>query len=291
MFRIVEKETLAPTLSKFVIEAPFIAKKRKAGNFVIVRATETGERIPITIVDSDVEKGTITLIIQAIGKTTNIIVQMKQGDFFLDVVGPLGEPTPIDNFGTVVCIGGGVGTAEVYPIAKALKDAGNFVIGIIGARNRELVILEEDMGAICDELIVTTDDGSYGQKGFVTDALQNVMNRGEELKGVYAIGPIPMMRAVAEVTRPEKIKTYVSLNPIMMDGTGMCGACRVTINGEMKFACVDGPEFDAHAVNFDELIARNKTYEDLEKNSLEEFLQEQECRIQDAQTEQYRFRH
>jgi NAD(P)H-flavin reductase len=279
LFKIVEKEVLAPTLSKLVIEAPFIAKKRKAGNFVIVRATETGERIPLTIVDSDIEKDTITLIIQAIGKTTNIIVNMEEGEYFLDVVGPLGHPTPVDNFGTVICIGGGVGTAEVYPIAKALREAGNHVIGIIGARSRELVILEKDMSEVCDELIVTTDDGSYGRKGFVTDALQSIMDRGKDLNGVYAIGPIPMMRAVSEVTRPNSIKTYVSLNPIMMDGTGMCGACRVTVDGEMRFACVDGPEFDAHAVNFDELIARNRTYEDLERKSLEEFLQQQECRI------------
>jgi len=285
LYKIVEKEVLAPSLSKLIIEAPFIAKKRKAGNFVIVRATETGERIPLTLVDSDLVRGTITLIVQAIGKTTNIIVKMNEGDYFLDVVGPLGHPTPIDNFGTVVCIGGGVGTAEVYPIAVALKEAGNRVIGIIGARNKELVILEEEMKQVCDELIVTTDDGSYGMKGFVTDALKEIKDREDDLNGVYAIGPMPMMRAVAENTRPDNIKTYVSLNPIMMDGTGMCGACRVTVNGEMKFACVDGPEFDAHAVNFDELIARNRTYEDLEKMSLDTFLHEQECKVQDAETE------
>jgi len=290
LFKIVDKEVLAPTLSKLIIEAPFIAKKRKAGNFVIVRATETGERIPLTIVDSDEEKGTITLIIQAIGKTTTIMTQMERGEFFLDVVGPLGQPTPIDNLGTVVCIGGGVGTAEVYPIAEALKEAGNRVIGIVGARSKELVILEDEMNQVCDEVIVTTDDGSYGMKGFVTDALKNVMNDEPDIKGVYAIGPMPMMRAVAETTRPQEIKTYVSLNPIMMDGTGMCGACRVTVNGELKFACVDGPEFDAHKVNFDELIARNRTYEDQEKMSLEAFLQEQECKVHDAQTEQYKYK-
>lgn len=285
MFKILKKEALASTLSKFVIEAPFIARKRKAGNFVIVRATETGERIPLTIVDSDNESGTITLIVQAIGKTTNIMVGMKEGGYFLDVVGPLGHPTPIDNYGTVVCIGGGVGTAEVYPIAKALKDSGNTVLGIIGARSKDLVILENEMSAVCDELVVTTDDGSYGQKGFVTDALKDIMEKNKELQGVYAIGPIPMMRAVAETTRADKIKTYVSLNPIMMDGTGMCGACRVTVNGEMKFACVDGPEFDAHIVDFDELIARNKTYEDLEQSSLQDYIQELECQVQDAKTE------
>ncbi len=285
MFKILKKEALAPTLSKFVIEAPFIARKRKAGNFVIVRATETGERIPLTIVDSDNESGTITLIIQAIGKTTNIMVGMNEGEYFLDVVGPLGHPTPVDYYGTVVCVGGGVGTAEVYPIAKALKDSGNTVLGIIGARSKDLVILENEMSAVCDELIITTDDGSYGQKGFVTDALKDIMKKNKELQGIYAIGPIPMMRAVAETTRADKIKTYVSLNPIMMDGTGMCGACRVTVNGEMKFACVDGPEFDAHIVDFDELIARNKTYEDLEKSSLQNFIQESECQVQDAKTE------
>lgn len=290
MFKIVDKKDLAPTLSRFDVEAPFIAKKRKAGNFVIVRATETGERIPLTIVDSDTEKGTITLIVQAIGKTTHIINSMEEGEYFLDVVGPLGHPTPIDNFGTVVCIGGGVGTAEVYPIAESLKKAGNRVIGIIGARSKELVILEDEMGQVCDEVIVTTDDGSYGMKGFVTDALKDIMNAEQDIKGVYAIGPMQMMRAVADVTRSEKIKTYVSLNPIMMDGTGMCGACRVTVDGEMKFACVDGPEFDAHAVNFDELLARNNTYADQEKMSLEAFLQEQECKVHDAQTEQYKYK-
>jgi NAD(P)H-flavin reductase len=278
LYTIVDKEVLAPTISKLVIEAPLIAKKRKAGNFVIVRAHETGERIPLTIVDSDIGKGTITLIIQAIGKTTNLMTKMKRGEHFLDVAGPLGHPTPIENFGTVVCIGGGVGTAEVYPIARALKEAGNRVLSIVGARSRDLVILEKEMASISDELIITTDDGSYGVRGFVTDALRTVMDRETDLKGVYAIGPIPMMRAAAEVTREAKIKTYVSLNPIMMDGTGMCGACRVTVNGEMKFACVDGPEFDAHTVNFDELIARNKTYGDLEKLSLDRYREEQECK-------------
>lgn len=279
MFRIVDKKVLAPTIVRFDIEAPLIARKRKAGNFVIVRATETGERIPLTLVDSDLERGTITLIVQAIGKTTTLINTMKIGERFLDVAGPLGEPTPIDNYGTVICIGGGVGTAEVYPIAVALKKAGNRVISIVGARSKELVILEKEMNSISDELTITTDDGSYGMQGLVTDALANILEREKQVQGVYAIGPLPMMRAVSEVTRPLNIKTYVSLNPIMMDGTGMCGACRVTVNGETKFACVDGPEFDAHAVNFDELVARNKTYADLEKVSFENFLKEQECKV------------
>jgi len=260
VYRIIQTETLAPTVTKLTVEAPLIARKRKAGNFVIVRPTPTGERIPLTIVDSDPDKGTIVIIVQAIGKTTHIITEMVEGEYLMDVVGPLGEPTPVSDFGTVVCIGGGVGTAVIYPIAKALKEAGNRVISIIGARSRELVILEDEMAAVSDELIVTTDDGSHGKKGFVTDALQEVIAGQGKPDAVYAIGPLPMMRAVANVTREPGIRTWVSLNPIMMDGTGMCGACRVTVGNKMKFACVDGPEFDAHEVNFDELIARNRTY-------------------------------
>ncbi len=260
MYRIMKTEILAPTITKLTVEAPLVARKRKAGNFVIVRATPNGERIPLTIVDSDPDKGTIVIIVQAIGKTTHIITEMMEGEFLMDVVGPLGEPTPVSDFGTVVCIGGGVGTAVIYPIAKALKEAGNRVVSIIGARNRDLVILEDEMAAVSDELIVTTDDGSHGKKGFVTDALQEVITGQGKPDAVYAIGPLPMMRAVANVTREPEIRTWVSLNPIMMDGTGMCGACRVTVGNEMKFACVDGPEFDAHEVNFDELIARNRTY-------------------------------
>ena len=260
MYHIIQTETLAPTVTKLTVEAPLIARKRKAGNFVIVRPTPTGERIPLTIVDSDPDKGTIVIIVQAIGKTTHIITEMVEGEYLMDVVGPLGEPTPVSDFGTVVCIGGGVGTAVIYPIAKALKEAGNRVISIIGARSRELVILEDEMAAVSDELIVTTDDGSHGKKGFVTDALQEVIAGQGKPDAVYAIGPLPMMRAVANVTREPGIRTWVSLNPIMMDGTGMCGACRVTVGNKMKFACVDGPEFDAHEVNFDELIARNRTY-------------------------------
>ncbi|MGM0738298.1 MAG: sulfide/dihydroorotate dehydrogenase-like FAD/NAD-binding protein [Bacteroidota bacterium] len=268
VYRIIGKETLAPTISKLTVEAPLIASKRKAGNFVIVRATPTGERIPLTIVDSDPDKGTIVLIVQAIGKTTHIITEMRAGDHLQDVVGPLGEPTPVSDFGTVVCIGGGVGTAVIYPIARALKAAGNRVISIVGARSRDLVILENEMAAASDELIVTTDDGSFGKKGFVTEALQEIIAEQGKPDAVYAIGPLPMMRAVAGVTRDPAIRTWVSLNPIMMDGTGMCGACRVTVGDELKFACVDGPEFDAHQVNFDELIARNRTYIGPEQEAL-----------------------
>ncbi len=271
MFRIVKKEKLSDIITKYVIEAPLIAKKRKAGNFVILRVMEGGERIPITIADSDPQIGTVTIIVQTLGKTTKLLSTLEEDEYILDFVGPLGEPTPIDNFGTVVCIGGGVGTAEVYPIAKALKEAGNEVIGIIGARSKELIILEREMGEACNKLYITTDDGSYHRKGFVSDQLQDLINSGLKIDGVYAIGPIPMMKVCANVTKPFEIKTYVSLNPIMVDGTGMCGGCRVTVGGKMKFACVDGPEFDAHQVDFDELIMRNRTYIDLEKTSLEKY--------------------
>jgi ferredoxin/flavodoxin---NADP+ reductase len=268
MNRIVKKEILSDIITKYVIEAPLIAKKRKAGNFIILRVMEGGERIPITIADSDPKIGTITIIVQAVGKTTKMLAALQEGEYILDVVGPLGMPTPIEKFGRVVCIGGGVGTAEVYPIAKALKEAGNEVIGIVGARSKELIILEKEMGSACNKLYITTDDGSYGRKGFVSEQLLDLINNGLKIDGVYAIGPIPMMKVCGNVTKPFGIKTYVSLNPIMVDGTGMCGGCRVTVGGKMKFACVDGPEFDAHEVDFDELIMRNRTFVDLEKTSL-----------------------
>jgi ferredoxin--NADP+ reductase len=271
MFNIVDKQPLSASIAKFVIHAPFIARKRKAGNFVIIRVNETGERIPLTIVDADTRQGTITLIVQAVGKTTKLLNLKQQGDFLLDVVGPLGNPTPINFVGTAVCIAGGVGTAEVFPIAQALKKAGNKVVTIVGARSKELVILEKELREFCDKVIITTEDGSLGTKGLVTDALRATINSNGLINALYAIGPIMMMRAVAEFTRPLRIPTYVSLNPIMMDGTGMCGACRVTVGGEMKFACVDGPEFDGHQVDFEELIARNRTYLDLERRSLERF--------------------
>jgi ferredoxin--NADP+ reductase len=270
MFPIVSKEVLAPTVSKFLIKAPLVAKKRKAGNFVIIRIMELGERIPLTIVDSNVAEGTITLIVQAIGKTTKLLCSMNAGESILDVVGPLGNPTPIENHGAVACVGGGVGTAELYPIAKALKDAGNRVYSIIGGRSKELVILESEMKVCSDQVFVTTDDGSYGQKGIVTDPLRQLLSDPQNgIKAVYAIGPLPMMRAVSNLTKEFGVHTLVSLNAIMVDGTGMCGGCRVTIDGKMKFACVDGPEFDAHQVDFDELILRNRSYVDFERTSVE----------------------
>jgi ferredoxin--NADP+ reductase len=264
-FPILAKAQLAPTISRFVIKAPYVARKARAGNFVIVRIFEEGERIPLTIVESDAAEGTITLIVQAIGKTTKLLCSKRAGDALLDVVGPLGNPTPVEAFGAVACVGGGVGTAELYPIAKALGAAGNTVHTIVGARTRDLIILEHEMAVVSSSLAVTTDDGSYGRKGLVTHALADLLTDHPEIGAVYAIGPLVMMRAVVELTKARGVKTYVSLNTIMVDGTGMCGGCRVSVGGKMKFACVDGPEFEGSEVDFDELIARNRSYLDLER--------------------------
>ena len=261
-YRIVEARRLGPTLTRLVVEAPLVARKRQAGHFVIVRLNETGERIPLTIVDSDAE--TVTLIVQAVGKTTKLLTARRTGETIADLLGPLGNPTPIEAHGEVACVGGGVGVAELLPIAVALRRGGNVVHAILGARTRDLVILEKEMAACSDSLAVTTDDGSYGRKGLVTDVLGDILG-GRPVGAVYAIGPLPMMKAVAELTRSRGVKTYVSLNAIMVDGTGMCGGCRVTVGGTMKFACVDGPEFDAHQVDFDELMRRNRTYVDMER--------------------------
>jgi ferredoxin--NADP+ reductase len=271
MARIVHKRVLAPRITEFVIEAPLIARKRKPGNFVIVRVNDYGERIPLTICDANLEEGTITLIVQAVGKTTKLLSACEEGESIQDVVGPLGNPSPIQDYGTVVCIGGGVGTAEVYPIAEALKKAGNVVHTIIGARSSELIILEEEMKRVCDAVSITTEDGSKGRTGFVTDELRAMIESGVCIDAVYAIGPVPMMKAVVAVTKPYEIQTLVSLNPIMLDGTGMCGGCRVTVGKEIKFACVDGPEFDGHLVNFEELVMRNKTYLEEEQLADEAF--------------------
>jgi ferredoxin/flavodoxin---NADP+ reductase len=282
MYKIVKAEFLAPDIKRFIIEAPKIAKKRKAGQFVIVRATPDGERIPLTIADSDLENGTITIIVQGVGKTTKIINGLETGDSFLDIVGPLGRASEIEKFGTAVSIGGGVGTAIAYPTAKALKEAGNHTISIIGARNKEMVILEDEMKEIADETLVCTDDGSYGFHGFVTQQLQALIDEGRNLDFVLAIGPIPMMKAVAEVTRPHGIHTVVSLNPVMVDGTGMCGGCRASVGGKTVFVCVDGPEFDAHEVDFDLLTTRTKFYGTQEKNALHEFECHNERRWREA---------
>ncbi|MEE8185481.1 MAG: sulfide/dihydroorotate dehydrogenase-like FAD/NAD-binding protein [Thermodesulfobacteriota bacterium] len=271
MFDIVEKIKLCHTVYLLKVRAPKIASKRKAGQFVVLRVHEQGERIPLTIVDSDDGKGTISLIVQEVGRTTDLLCGLDKGNRIMDVVGPLGRPTHIENFGTAVCIGGGIGVAPVYPISRALKEAGNRVISIIGARTKELLILEDEMKGVSDELFVTTDDGSYGHHGFVTQLLQKLIDDEIKMDIVLGIGPVPMMKAVCNVTKPYDIRTIVSLNPIMVDGTGMCGACRVTIGGENKFVCVDGPEFDGHMVDFDELIRRNRSYLREEKIAMEEF--------------------
>ena len=286
MFKILHAEFLAPGIKRFVIEAPRIAQKQKPGQFVILRLYEHGERIPITIEHSDPKAGTIRIVVQSIGKTTNLLNSLNTGDSILNVVGPLGKPSEIENFGTVVVMGGGVGTAMAYPTAAALKNAGNRVISIVGARNKELVILERELRETSDALMITTDDGSYADKGFVTDKLRQLIENGTRIDLVLAIGPIPMMRAVAEMTRKEKIRTIVSLNPIMIDGTGMCGGCRVLVDGKSEFACVDGPEFDAHRVDFSVLVQRNSMYRTAEQKSMEEFQHDPKSQIEAVHAEQ-----
>ena len=271
MFPIVESREIAKNVFFQKIQANRLARKRRAGQFLVIRKDESGERIPLTIVDSDPAAGTVTIIYQVVGKSTADLATAKEGDALLDVVGPLGLPTHIENFGTVVGIGGGIGTAPLLPIATAIKQAGNRLLSIVGARTQELLILEEEMKAISDRCIVPTDDGSYAKKGFVTTALQELIDAGEKIDLCIAIGPVPMMRAVSEVTRPHGIKTVVSLNPIMVDATGMCGACRVTVGGTTKFVCVDGPEFDGHEVDYRELTMRNRAYLREEKEAMERY--------------------
>jgi len=286
MFKILHAEFLAPGVKRFVIEAPRIAHKQKPGQFVILRIYEEGERIPLTIEQSDPEHGTINIVVQSIGKTTHLLNSLETGDSILDVVGPLGKPSEIAQFGTVVVMGGGVGTAMAYPTAAALKKAGNRVISIVGARSKELVILEREMRAVSDALLITTDDGTYADKGFVTDKLRQLIENGTKIDLVLAIGPIPMMRAVAEMTRKEAIRTIVSLNPIMIDGTGMCGGCRVLIDGKSQFACVDGPEFDAHHIDFAVLVQRNAMYRTAEQKSMADFQIERESLLDKIHAEQ-----
>jgi len=277
MHKIISAKFLAPNIKRLEISAPKIAEKRKPGQFVIIRINEVGERVPLTIADSDISKGTITIIVQGIGKTTKELNSLEAGDFIADVVGPLGKPSHIENFGTAISIGGGVGTAIAYPTAVALKHAGNHTISILGGRTKEFVILEKEMREICDEVFVTTDDGSYGKHGFVTDQLKELIDQ-RKIDFVLAIGPIPMMKAVAEVTREKNIPTVVSLNPVMVDGTGMCGGCRATVDGKTVFVCVDGPEFDAHKVDFETLGRRNRTYLMQESSALKNY----ECESEKA---------
>ena len=261
MYRILKKQELSPGILGYDIEAPRVAKKALPGQFIVLRVNEEGERVPLTIADFDREKGIVTILFQVVGASTGLLASLKEGDSILDFVGPLGQPSELsDHMGTVVFVGGGIGVAPVYPIARAAHELGNKVISILGAKTKDILIFEERMRAISDEVLITTDDGSYGIKGFVTNAIEELVKRGEKIDQVTAIGPGVMMKSVAEATRPYGIKTVVSLNPIMVDGTGMCGGCRVQVGEETKFACVDGPEFDGHLVDFQGLMARGRMY-------------------------------
>lgn len=274
MYRVVESKRLTPEAILLRVEAPRIARRRKAGQFVILRVDEQGERIPLTIVDSDPEAGTVTLVVQEVGTTTRKLGRLKAGEEILDLTGPLGHPTEAKQWGRVACLAGGIGAAEVLPVVQAVRAAGNKTLAIVGARTRDLLILEEEMRAAADELYITTDDGSYGRPGLVTDVLLSLINDGAVPDRIYAIGPVPMMKAVADLSRPYGIPTIVSLNALMVDGTGMCGCCRVTVGGATKFTCVDGPDFDGHQVDFAELVQRQKIYLAQEKRSLKKF---EEC--------------
>ena len=268
---IISKTEIAPNVHKIEIYSPDIAKKRKAGQFVIIRVWEHGERIPLTIADADPEKGSITMISQSVGKTTFMLADKQCGDTITDVAGPLGSATHIDFFGTVVSIGGGIGIAPLYPITQAMKTAGNTIVSILGARAKEMLILEDEMRRVSDKVIITTDDGSYGQKGFVTTALQELIDERNKIDLVIAIGPAIMMEMVSKTTKPYSIETVASLNTIMVDGTGMCGGCRVNVGGKMKFVCIDGPEFDGHKVDWDEMKKRLHTYREHECQVMQQY--------------------
>ena len=263
-YKIMQKEALSKDVFRIRVEAPTIAKKHRPGQFVILRVNETGERIPLTIADSDPGAGLITMIFQVVGKTTMLLSDQKVGDALSDLCGPLGKATHIEKVGTVACVGGGIGIAPLYPIAKGLKMAGNKVVTVLGARTRDLLILEDDMALVADRQVISTDDGSYGIHGLVTDVLKKEIEGDDPPKVVYAIGPLPMMKFVSRLTKQYSVPTWVSLNSIMVDGTGMCGGCRVTVGGAQKFTCVDGPEFDGHQVDFDELGKRLAFYRDQE---------------------------
>lgn len=283
MAKILERSMLAPKIVRLLVECPDIAKVRKPGQFLILRPNADSERIPLSIADTDAEKGTLELVVQEVGRTSAELLDKQVGDEIHDVVGPLGTPTHIEKFGTAICIGGGVGIAPLYPIAKALRDAGNIVVSILGARTKELIIFEERMREISDVLIVTTDDGSHGRKGLVTDALKELIHSREKIDYCITVGPPIMMHFVCETTRPYNIPTFASLNTMMVDGTGMCGGCRITVGGENKYVCVDGPEFDGHQVDFTEMMMRLKMYKDFEKKSYEEYsekrAQDHQCKI------------
>lgn len=269
MYKVVRKKVLSENAKLLEIEAPLVAKKAKPGQFIILRIDESGERIPLTIANHDEEKGTVTIIFQEVGKTTKELGAKEEGEYLLDFAGPLGQAMELPTSGKIICVGGGVGIAPVYPKAKALHEAGVEVISIIGSRTKDLLILEDEMRAACSKLYVCTDDGSYGHHGFVTDILKKLLDENDDIDEVVAVGPLPMMMFVTKTTEPYKVKTLVSLNPIMVDGTGMCGGCRVTVGGETKFTCVDGPVFDGHEVDFKELIRRGQMYVAKEKTSMD----------------------
>jgi NAD(P)H-flavin reductase len=271
LYKILLKEGLTPQTQLFKMDAPAVAKKARAGQFVVVRIDEKGERIPLTIADWDEKEGTVTIVFMEVGATTARLALLEKGDAIADFVGPLGVPTEIGKFGTVVCVAGGVGAAVVAPIARELKRAGNRIITILGARSQNLLFWEDVLQSASDQMIVTTDDGSYGRKGVVTEPLKEILESGEKIDRVVAIGPVVMMKFCALTTLPFKVKTIVSLNPIMVDGTGMCGCCRVAVGGETKFACVDGPDFDGHQVDWDLMAARQRIYLGEEKCAYEEW--------------------
>lgn len=263
-YKILAKREICPNQFEITIEAPFVTRNAKAGQFIILRVDKDGERVPLTIADFNKEKGELTIVYMAVGYSTKSLAQLNEGDEIADIVGPLGQPTHIKKYGTVVCLAGGYGAAPCYLIAKAFKEAGNKVYMIMGARNKDLIFWQDKMKDACTELFITTDDGTLGRQGFVTQVLEEIMGK-EKVDYAIAVGPMPMMRAVANMTRDKGIYTEASMNPIMVDGTGMCGACRVTVGGEVKFACVDGPDFDAHKIDFDEVINRTRIYKDHEK--------------------------
>jgi ferredoxin--NADP+ reductase len=279
MYKIVEARSVGFKIKQFVIEAPRVARKQKPGQFIILRLHENGERIPLTIKSSDPVAGTITIVAQSIGKTTSLLNCLETGDYILDIVGPLGHPSEIGNFGTVAILAGSVGTAMALPTANALKAAGNHVVFIEGARNTEMVVFEDEVRSASTETYIMTDDGSYGEQGLVTKKLNELIANGRKIDFVLAVGPVPMMRAVSQMTAPLGIKTMVSLNSIMVDGTGMCGGCRVLLGDKSKFACVDGPEFDASQVNFEVLMQRNTMYRDKESESLKRFEENKDAEL------------
>jgi ferredoxin--NADP+ reductase len=277
VYEILAKEDLAPVTKLYEVHAPAVANKAKAGQFVIIRLHEEGERIPLTIADYDRERGTITLVVQEVGKTTMEMGTMQAGEHLASLTGPLGIPSEIENWGTVLCVGGGVGIAPIYPIARDLKAAGNKVISVIGARNKDLLFWEEKMREVSDELFVCTDDGSYGRKALVTIPMKELLESGRPIEHIWAIGPAIMMKFCALTTQPFGVPTIVSLNSIMVDGTGMCGACRVEVGGQTRFVCVDGPEFDGHEVDWDQLLARQRIYPEQEQRAVEKWQHDCQC--------------